>query len=85
MWFCGACGSTLFCQNSARPRIRTVFVGTLDDPLEIDVEAHIWLKRKLPWLVVPSGHRKYEGPGDWTENYHDDPERYRSWGLPFDV
>lgn len=75
-YFCGDCGSTLFIHNSARPRVRTVHVGTLDHPEDIDVDAHIWMKRKLPWVILPRGHRLFDGPGDWARDYADDPTRY---------
>jgi hypothetical protein len=74
--FCAACGSTLFAQNSARPRVRTVHVGTLDRPGDVAISAHIWVKRKLPWVLLPESHRVFEGPGDWSEDYAGDPGRY---------
>lgn len=77
MWFCSSCGSTLYCENSARPTIRTIFVGTLDHPEQVEVDAHIWLKRKLPWVVIPAGHRAFEGAGDWTSDYARDLKRYQ--------
>ncbi len=74
--FCGACGSTLYIDNSARPRVRTVHVGSLDDPHAVEVSAHIWVKRKLPWVVLPEQHRIFAAAGDWTEDYASDPTRY---------
>jgi hypothetical protein len=53
-------------------------VGTLDDPGAVNVDAHIWAKRKLPWIVLPADHRVFEGPGDWTQDYAVDPDRYPS-------
>lgn len=75
-WFCPSCGSTVFLQNSARPRIRTVFTGTLDEPETMPVSAHIWMDRAMPWFVVPEGHRTFPRGADWTEDYKDDLERY---------
>lgn len=40
-YFCQTYSSALFTANSARPRLRTIYVGTLDDPASIDVNAHI--------------------------------------------
>ena len=76
-WFCGECGSALFAQNSARPRLRTIFTGTLERPHEVAVDAHIWLKRKLPWVVVPDNHRRFEEAGDWSKDYEHAPERLK--------
>lgn len=76
-WFCKDCGSALFAQNSARPRIRTLYFGTLDKPEVVQVDAHIWLKRKLPWVVVPKEHRLFDGAGDWSDDYANDMSRYK--------
>ena len=47
-WFCPSCGSSLFAANSARPRVRTIHTGSLEHAHDIEVSAHIWVKRKLP-------------------------------------
>ena len=74
-FFCPDCGSTLYIQNHARPRIKTVYVGTLDDPQAVDVAAHIWTSRALPWLSLPSGHEQFSEAGDWRRHYASDPSR----------
>ena len=76
-WFCPSCGSTLFADNSSRPRVRTVHIGTLDHPESVEVSAHIWVKRKVPWIDLPENHRIFAEAGDWTEDYGDDLSRYR--------
>ena len=75
-WFCPSCGSTLFAQNSSRPRVRTIHTGTLEHADDVEIDAHIWVKRKLPWVELPERHRFFEGAGDWSEDYADDPSRY---------
>jgi hypothetical protein len=77
-WFCPACGSSLFAENSSRPRVRTVHAGTLERPGEVAISAHIWVSHKLPWVVLPESHRVFDGPGDWTPDYARDPLRYRA-------
>ena len=74
--FCSGCGSTLFADNTARPRVRTVHIGSLDDPTAVEVAAHIWVKQKLQWMVLPGAHRKFNEAGDWTSDYSNDPSRY---------
>ncbi len=76
-WSCPQCASPLFLQNSARPRIRTVCVGTLNHPDEVRVSAHIWTIRKLPWVVLPAEHRNFPEGGDWTADYAGDIARYK--------
>lgn len=75
-WFCPSCGSALFARNSARPRLRTIHIGTLEHAADVEVSAHIWVKRKLPWVSLPKGHRIFDEAGDWSDDYADDPERY---------
>jgi len=75
IWLCASCGSVVFLQNSARPRVRTVLVGTLEHPEQVQVNAHIWLKRKLPWVVIPATHRQFDGAGDWRDDYVHDLDR----------
>jgi hypothetical protein len=73
--FCGACGSPLYSANSARPRLRTIYVGTLDRAADVEVNAHIWTKRRLPWVALPAGHRVFSEAGDWRPDYARDPSR----------
>ncbi|WP_369406046.1 GFA family protein [Spiribacter halobius] len=73
--FCADCGSALYSENSARPRLRTIYAGTLDCAADVEVNAHIWTKRRLPWVVLPKGHRVFSEAGDWREDYAADPSR----------
>ena len=59
-WFCGDCGSTLYAENSARPHLRTVHVGSLDAAEDFEVTRHIWVKRKLPWVALSPEHSTYK-------------------------
>ena len=51
---CGTCHARIFNTNSARPGVMVVRAGTLDLSDELDVVAHIWVKRKQPWLTLPA-------------------------------
>src|SRR5689334_7921585 len=44
--FCAGCGSALYSANAARPRLRTIYVGTLDSAADVEVTAHIWTKSR---------------------------------------
>lgn len=76
--FCSACGSALFTANPARPRLRTLYVGTLDRAQDVEVSAHIWTRRRLPWIVIPPQHRSFPEAGDWRPDYANDPTRLGS-------
>lgn len=82
--FCADCGSALFSQNSARPAIRTIYVGTLEDARSIEISAHIWVSRKLPWVILPAHHRTFDAGGDWTADYAADIGRYKPSATPID-
>jgi len=76
--FCGRCGSAIYVANAARPRLRTIYVGTLDHAGDVEVDAHIWTKRRLPWVVLPAEHREFSEAGDWRADYAADPSRLES-------
>ena len=52
---CGVCHTRIYNSNSARSGVVAVRAGTLDRSDELDVVAHIWVKRKQPWLNLPVG------------------------------
>ena len=76
--FCGVCSSALYSASAARPRLRTLYVGTLDDAARVEISAHIWEKRRLPWVTLPPGHRVFREAGDWRPDYAADPSRLES-------
>lgn len=51
---CATCHARIFNTNTARPGIVVVRAGTLDRSDELEVVAHIWVKRKQPWLTLPA-------------------------------
>jgi hypothetical protein len=52
---CPTCFTRVFNTNTARPGMVVLRAGTLDDSHLLDVVAHIWVKRKQPWIVIPDG------------------------------
>jgi len=59
---CANCHCRVFNTNSARPGLAVIRAGTLDESDKLDVVAHIWVKRKQPWIVIP------EGVAQWPEH-----------------
>jgi hypothetical protein len=74
-WFCARCSSALYSGNAARPRVRTVYVGTLDRARDVELAAHIWTRRRLSWVLIPPGHREFSEMPEWRPNYARDPSR----------
>ncbi|MDH7638483.1 GFA family protein [Sphingomonas oryzagri] len=56
---CGTCHTRLYNTNTRRPGIAVIRAGTLDESHRIEVAAHIWVKRKQPWLALPEGARTW--------------------------
>lgn len=50
---CSVCHTRVYNTNSARPGVVVIRAGTLDRSDELEVVAHIWAKRKQPWLQLP--------------------------------
>jgi hypothetical protein len=59
---CGACHTRIYNSNSAKPGFVILRAGSLDRSDELDVVAHIWVKRKQPWLELP------EDVATWPES-----------------
>jgi hypothetical protein len=57
---CGVCHARIYNTNSARPGVVVVRAGTLDRSDELEVVAHIWVKRKQPWLALQDGTPAWE-------------------------
>jgi hypothetical protein len=49
---CPTCFTRLWSTSSSRAAIALLRAGTLDRSMEIVPRAHIWTKRKQPWLVL---------------------------------
>lgn len=58
--FCAICHTRIFNTNTRRPGVAVVRAGTLDDSDKLNVVAHIWVKRKQPWIAIPDGVPQWE-------------------------
>ena len=67
---CGVCHTRLFNRNSAVPGLIVLRAGTLGSSNQINPVAHIWVRRKQPWLTLPTG------VPSWPES--PTPEEFRS-------
>ena len=59
MNFCPRCGTTVSHTAELRPGVRTIAAGTFDDPGWFRIDRHIWVRSKLPWVVIPEGVATY--------------------------
>ncbi len=73
--FCGECGTTIYGASSARPRVRTLMAGSIDDPSWVPIQANIWIGSALPWVHLSEAVESFPKAGDWTTYYASDPSR----------
>ena len=59
---CGTCHTRLWNTNSARPGLAVIRAGTIDESAGLVPRAHIWVKRKQPWIIIA------EAIPQWSEN-----------------
>src|SRR5579871_3214512 len=53
-WFCPECGSRVWHeQGGGKGELVTVKGGSLDGPINVGGMAHVWVKRKLPGVIIP--------------------------------
>jgi hypothetical protein len=57
---CGTCGTRLFHEPRANPKITIVKAGHLDDTKWLFPVGHIWTKSALPWVPIPPDAVSYE-------------------------
>jgi len=58
--FCGDCGTTVFAWNEARPQMRAVRIGAIDDARFVKPWAHVWTVRALPSTNLDDDLEKFE-------------------------
>lgn len=52
---CPICKTRLYARNDERPGMASLRCGTLDRSAEVTPSAHIWVRSKQPWIVLPDG------------------------------
>ena len=59
--FCARCGSRLWHESSGYPDSLNIKGGSLDAPLDVSNAVHIWVRSKLPGVVIPEGAIVFDG------------------------
>jgi hypothetical protein len=72
-FYCPGCGSRLHHVADHRPDWVTIKAGTLDDTSALRPDAHIWVSRKQPWVVldpaVPAHSTQPEDMAAWRASF----------------
>ena len=53
--FCLACGTPLLVERDGDPPLAAVALASLDDPADLPPTEHVFISRKLAWLVLDDG------------------------------
>jgi hypothetical protein len=56
---CAECYTRISNSNAAAPGLVILRAGTLDDSNLLEPVAHIWVKRKQPWVAIPEDVRSW--------------------------
>jgi hypothetical protein len=57
---CEVCHTRIYNRNSATPGVVFLRAGTLSDSHRLEPIAHIWTKRKQPWIAIPDDIPTFE-------------------------
>lgn len=58
-YFCPECGTRVWHGDPAREATVSVKGGSLDVPVDLRDADHIWTRRKLPGVAIPTGVRQF--------------------------
>ena len=58
--FCQRCGSVVLGNNSGRPGIMSVYVGTLDDASFVTPQFNVYTSRALPFVKIDESLNNFE-------------------------
>jgi hypothetical protein len=58
--FCETCHTRIYNRNTALPDMIFLRAGTLSNSHRLDPIAHIWTKRRQPWISIPEGTPAFE-------------------------
>lgn len=57
---CADCETIIYAASTAFPSSITMKPGTFDNPAVVAPLAHIWIKRKQPWVILPKGVPRFD-------------------------
>jgi hypothetical protein len=59
--FCARCGTAIYAQSSARPHLRTLRIGFLDEPHGLRPQMAIWTAEAPAWAVIDAAMENHAG------------------------
>jgi hypothetical protein len=61
--FCPTCGSRVWHDYGPSSKTISIKGGSLDEPVDVTNAVHVWVKRKLPGIVIPDGVKQISDDG----------------------
>jgi hypothetical protein len=59
--FCPECGSRVWHEYAGgNSEFLTIKGGSLDEPVDLNAVPHVWVKRKLPGVIIPDSVRQFQ-------------------------
>lgn len=58
-WFCQSCGTQAYAQSSARPHLKTVRFGMIDEPHGLRPDVAIWTEEAPAWACIDPALEQY--------------------------
>ncbi len=55
VYCCPDCRTAVWSEYGGLSALRFVRVGTLDEPTALPPDVHIYIRSKLPWVILPEG------------------------------
>ncbi len=56
--FCANCGSRLWHEHVPALDYVSLKGGSLDEPVDVANAIHVWVKRKIPGIIIPEGAKQ---------------------------
>jgi hypothetical protein len=63
-YFCGECGSPIYSQRANSPETLVLRSGSIDDPDDMRITAHIWTRSARPWTHIDPASKQLPGQPD---------------------
>jgi len=60
VYLCMACETTIYSESTEYLSTYILRGGTFDNPESVEPGAHLWVKRKHPWIVLPDHVPQFE-------------------------
>lgn len=58
--FCSICGSRVWHEYGQESETISIKAGSLDQPIDVSNAVHVWVRRKLPGIIIPDAAIQFQ-------------------------